>query len=345
MTTWKIREIFVLNEVGQVDVTASLARLQDRPATYRGGVTAPAEIVTSAAGSVTTRAVIEPGNSDAVARDPADVDLDDPSLSTAEAIRRKENFLGLLRRYEYRVTQGDYVRRTEIVAHFSRAFTGFQRQFQMAPARYAPEMAGRLGVDSGTMHGALEEMISTVSTELSAPVERGVKTWSTRRHRGWEPYETSGKLPEGWTISGRLCVNGLVWESITADWTMRKRTTKTGDVVTFDLTALPLALAELQRVKLADRRGAVIVDEVAGRPYAENRYQQEWRKVADEAGIPRDVWNTDARSDGATEADEAGAARSDVQRGRPTATRRQRRGTCAETRSSRADKSRRTGRR
>ena len=131
----------------------------------------------------------------------------------------------------------------------------------------------------------------------------------------WEPYDTSSKLPEGWTISGRLWVNGLVWESITPDWTMTKRTTKTGAVVTFDLTALPLALAELQRVKLADRHGAVIIDEVAGRPYAENRYQQEWRKVADAAGIPRGVWNMDARSGGATEADEAGAARSDIQRG------------------------------
>ncbi|MGI4943652.1 MAG: hypothetical protein ACRYHQ_24325 [Janthinobacterium lividum] len=58
-----------------------------------------------------------------------------------------------------------------------------------------------------------------------------------------------------------------------------------------------------------------LIDEVAGRPYPENRYQQEWRKVADAAGIPRGVWTMDARSGGATEADEAGAARSDIQRG------------------------------
>ena len=85
--------------------------------------------------------------------------------------------------------------------------------------------------------------------------------------------------------------------------------------MTFDLTLMPMAMEELQRVATANRDGPVIVDEAAGRPYAENCYQQEWRKVADAAGVPRGVLNMDARSGGATEADEAGAARSDLQRG------------------------------
>ena len=114
----------------------------------------------------------------------------------------------------------------------------------------------------------------------------------------WEPYDQDAKPMEGWTINGRVWVNGLEWEMVGRDWTLSKRTTKTGAVVTLDLTALPLALAELQRVKLADRKGAIIIDEAAGRPYAENRYQQEWRKVADEAGAARsDIQRGMAHSD------------------------------------------------
>lgn len=131
----------------------------------------------------------------------------------------------------------------------------------------------------------------------------------------WEPYDAKGPLPAGPKINGRVWVNGLLWSDITPDWLMRKVTTKTGTLMTFDLTLLPMALDELKRVPVAKREGHVIIDEAAERPYAENRYQQEWRKVADAAGVPLGVFNMDARSGGATDADIAGAARSDLQRG------------------------------
>ena len=119
----------------------------------------------------------------------------------------------------------------------------------------------------------------------------------------------------GQKINGRVWANGLLWSDISAEWLLRKTTTKTGTPMSFDLTLMPMALDELRLVPAAKRDGPVIVDENAGRPYAENRYQQEWRKVADAAGVPRGVFNLDARAGGATEADVAGAARSDLQRG------------------------------
>ncbi len=131
----------------------------------------------------------------------------------------------------------------------------------------------------------------------------------------WEPYEADGPAPDGSKINGRVWVNGLLWSDISPEWVMRKTTTKTRTPMTFDLTLMPMAMEELRRVAPAKRDGPIIIDETAGRPYAENRYQQEWRKVADAAGVPRGVFNMDARSGGATEADEAGAARSDLQRG------------------------------
>jgi hypothetical protein len=63
----------------------------------------------------------------------------------------------------------------------------------------------------------------------------------------------------------------------------------------------------------ADRRvGPLIIDEEAGRPYAEDAYAREWRIIADAAGIPKDVWNMDARAGGISEADDAGAAPDDI---------------------------------
>ena len=131
----------------------------------------------------------------------------------------------------------------------------------------------------------------------------------------WEPFDAAATPPPGPKINGRVWRNGLTWTDIDDRWILTKRTTKTGAIVRVDLTMLPMAIEELKRVPVEKRIGPVIADEAAGRPYAENRYQQEWRKVANAAGVPKDLWNMDARSGAATEADDAGASRSDLQRG------------------------------
>jgi hypothetical protein len=53
--------------------------------------------------------------------------------------------------------------------------------------------------------------------------------------------------------------------------------------------------------------GPLIIDETAGRPYAESAYGREWRVVARAAGIPDHIWNMDARAGAITEAEDAGA--------------------------------------
>lgn len=60
------------------------------------------------------------------------------------------------------------------------------------------------------------------------------------------------------------------------------------------------------------RVGPLIIDETAGRPYAEHAYAREWRAIAEAAGIPKSVRNMDARAGGISEADEAGAALDDI---------------------------------
>ena len=125
-------------------------------------------------------------------------------------------------------------------------------------------------------------------------------------------WDEDGRSP--YLLRGRYWVNGLQWTDI-KDGVLTKTTTKTGSVVTHDLSLLPLTSALIASIP-ADQRmfGPVIMDELNQRPYAEHAYAREWRKVARAAGIPDDVWNMDARSGAATEADEAGASPEDIQR-------------------------------
>lgn len=122
----------------------------------------------------------------------------------------------------------------------------------------------------------------------------------------WEP------IPEhdaatGIVLNGRRWVNGLTWADIAADLVVRKATTKTGAFAAHDLTLCPLVVALLERVPADRRIGPLILDETAGRPFAESAYGREWRLVAKAAGVPDHVWNMDARAGAITEAEDAGA--------------------------------------
>ncbi len=122
----------------------------------------------------------------------------------------------------------------------------------------------------------------------------------------WEP------LPEGETAGGivlnrRRWASGLTWADIDDKFQIFKATTKTGAIAAHDLTLCPETMRLLQLVPAAKRLGPLIVDEEAGRPYATDGYAREWRAIADKAGLPRHVWNMDARAGALTEADDAGA--------------------------------------
>lgn len=122
----------------------------------------------------------------------------------------------------------------------------------------------------------------------------------------WEP------LPEGAPRSGillgrRRWANGLTWSDIGTGMVISKVTTKTGAVVSHDLSLCPITAGLLARVPLAERIGPLVIDETAGRPYAEGAYSREWRPVARAAGVPDAVWNMDARAGAITEAEDAGA--------------------------------------
>ena len=126
----------------------------------------------------------------------------------------------------------------------------------------------------------------------------------------WEPIRNSDAT--GITLNGRRWVNGLTWADLGKDFELFKDTTKTGQTAAHDLKLSPLIARVMDHIPLASRIGPLIIDELAQRPYAMHAYTREWRKVATAAGIPKNVWNMDARAGGISEADDAGAELDDI---------------------------------
>lgn len=56
----------------------------------------------------------------------------------------------------------------------------------------------------------------------------------------------------------------------------------------------------------------MILAETTGEPYKHRKFAERWRKIADKAGVPRDIWNMDARAGAITEAYNLGASETDV---------------------------------
>lgn len=74
----------------------------------------------------------------------------------------------------------------------------------------------------------------------------------------------------------------------------------------------PWVLEEIELVPREKRVGPMIISEATGVPYKNRKFTERWRKVADKAGIPRTVWNMDARAGAISEAYDLGAAETDV---------------------------------
>ena len=111
---------------------------------------------------------------------------------------------------------------------------------------------------------------------------------------------------------GTRWTNGLQWCDIDSEMILRKTHTKTGAYVEFDLKLYPAVLAEIERICRERRIGPLIISERTGEPYKHRTFTQTWRGVADRAGVPRSVWNMDARAGAISEAYDAGAGETDV---------------------------------
>jgi integrase len=178
----------------------------------------------------------------------------------------------------------------------------------LAPARF--KQPGRRRIKLELQH---VQAFVTKAMELnrrSLALGTALQFETTLRQRDvigeWEPIP-DGADQSGIVLCGRRWVRGLTWSDIMSDMTITKETTKTGADVSHDLKLCPIVQSVLSTIPNSARIGPLIIDENAGRPYAEHAYAREWRMVARAAGVPDVVWNMDARAGGISEADDAGA--------------------------------------
>ncbi|MHC2089453.1 hypothetical protein [Methylobacterium sp. CM6244] len=186
VTGWKQKGLLVVSDVGLIDVEASEWNLDQRPASYRGGVThRPIRAVTgnTSAREPTAPAKPKPDTwqklGEAMPRPAALSDgddeaedigpLDPTNLPLPDAIRRKENFLGLQRKQEVEKNDKKLVDREAAEKLFFDTARDYRDAWQSWPARIAVVMADELKVDPRALTTILNAHVKQHLSELGEP--------------------------------------------------------------------------------------------------------------------------------------------------------------------------------
>lgn len=88
-------------------------------------------------------------------------------------------------------------------------------------------------------------------------------------------------------------VRGITREEVDTDMVLTHKTSKRGQVLSFPLGKCPSIEEEWFS---APASGPLILDDETGLPYEAWKFRREWRRLATEAGVPKNVWNMDSRS-------------------------------------------------
>jgi hypothetical protein len=106
-------------------------------------------------------------------------------------------------------------------------------------------------------------------------------------------------------------VRGLMREEVNADMILTHQTSKRGQVLTFDLKNCPAVDEEWFS---APPSGPLIIDPETRLPYEGWKFRRIWRRMADAASVPKNVWNMDSRAGSITHMIAGGAAVEDVRK-------------------------------
>lgn len=180
VTDWKGKGLLSMTADGKVDVDASEWNLDQRPATYRGGTahrpvrTAPKDEpdpreAKPERAKPTPHPATAPRLFEIDEGDPLDFDPDDPNLDLQEAVRRKENFLGLQRKQDYEVKQGRLVNRDAAEKLFFDTARDQRDAWAAWPSRIAVTMADELGIDARTLTTVLTAHVQHHLEQLGEP--------------------------------------------------------------------------------------------------------------------------------------------------------------------------------
>ncbi len=181
VTKWKGQGLLALTDDGKVDVEATEWNLDQRPASYRGGTThRPIRAQDSNNASHAEARPKPPPQKQEVAPpprpapvldegDPPPHDPDSPDLPLNEAVRRKENYLGLSRKQIVERDAKRLVDRAAVESLFFESARDLRDAWLSWPARIAIGMADELGIDARTLTTVLTAHVKQHLAELGEP--------------------------------------------------------------------------------------------------------------------------------------------------------------------------------
>lgn len=122
-------------------------------------------------------------------------------------------------------------------------------------------------------------------------------------------------------------LRGIRWEEIDDNLILSHLTSKKQKKTEVDLKLAPMVLEEFREMiggealivvdpvtkkvtvnrHLLPSTGPIVICDTTLIPWTDNEYRRKWRKVANAAGVPKNVWNMDSRSGAISEAIQAGA--------------------------------------
>ncbi|MGY3077655.1 hypothetical protein ACVWZZ_004026 [Bradyrhizobium sp. LM6.10] len=116
----------------------------------------------------------------------------------------------------------------------------------------------------------------------------------------WVPVDESADAQADELIwNNEKWVRGLRWSAIQdgfMQWPIDWRQPE-GDKHSVEIKTLPMVKEELELLNSSSRTGAMVICEWTGKPWKHNEFRRWWRKVADAAGVPKEVRNMDNRAE------------------------------------------------
>lgn len=113
-------------------------------------------------------------------------------------------------------------------------------------------------------------------------------------------------LDGGIVDRGQRWRDGVLWSHMDATGVLVKETSKVEGITAEHDTMQCAFLREiLDLVPMERRFGPMVKSEATGLPYRYRHFSKLWREIADEAGVPKMVWNRGSRAGGITEGSDA----------------------------------------
>jgi hypothetical protein len=128
----------------------------------------------------------------------------------------------------------------------------------------------------------------------------------------WRFEPEDHQLKPGEIRKGKLVWSGLTIDKIVPGGLLEVRTSKKGQPVLHLIDECKLVMHVIPFIDRSVPNAPVAVTS-QGQPWGDHRaFGKAWRRYADKAGLPKTVWNMDARASGVTEASAGGAKDDDI---------------------------------